>query len=365
MIVVTTQCFPPDRGGIEALMGGLADSLFAAGREVAVFADRIHASDAQSRQFDYAVHRFGGLRPLRRFLKARAVAHAVRSRKVEGVFADSWKSVELLPALSVPIAVLVHGTEIPDAPSPRKRQRIRRALAKAHAVIANSAYTAHAVQAYLDDGARRVRVVHPPIGIQSEPSASALAQVRTLTGSMGPVILTVARLEPRKGVDMVIRALPAIVRRHPGAVYVVAGSGDDLARLQQLARETGVAERVRFVGPVDGDIKAAFFASADLFAMPARKIGNSVESFGIAYIEAGWYGVPALAGRGGGAGDAVNDGVTGLLCDESDARDVEQKLLQLLDDDALKRRLGAAARERARGPAQWSAALNQYLDALK
>lgn len=364
MIVITTQCFPPDRGGIEALMGGLAGALHEAGNEVAVFADRIRASGARPFAPSYSLRRFGGLRPLRNFWKARTVAAFVRDRNVTGVFTDSWKSAEFLPAISAPITVLVHGTEIPDAPSPRKRARIAATLARAHAVIANSRYTADAVRPYLSDGDRRLRVVHPPIGPQIEPSETARAHVRAIVGESSPVILTVARLEPRKGVDMVIRSMPAVLKAHPNAVYVVAGAGQDLARLQALATESGVADRVRFVGPVDGEIKAAYFAGADVFAMPARKIGNSVESFGIAYIEAGWYGVPALAGRDGGAADAVTDGVTGLICDGGNAESVATQLLSLLDD-ARRNPLGAAARARARGPSQWAATLPLYLDALK
>jgi phosphatidylinositol alpha-1,6-mannosyltransferase len=115
---------------------------------------------------------------------------------------------------------------------------------------------------------------------------------------------------------------------------------------------------------MDGEPKAALFATADAFVMPARRVGNSVESFGIVYIEAGWYGLPSIAGRDGGAGDAVLDGRTGLLCDPFTQTDVTQQILRLLDDAALRKRLGAAAAERARGELQWKAGLQRYLDAL-
>jgi phosphatidylinositol alpha-1,6-mannosyltransferase len=98
--------------------------------------------------------------------------------------------------------------------------------------------------------------------------------------------------------------------------------------------------------------------------MPARRVGNSVESYGLVYVEAAWYGVPSLAGHDGGAGDAVLDERTGLLCDGSDATDVTRQLLRLLGDAELKQRLGEGARKRARGAAQWSASIKLYLDAL-
>lgn len=362
MILITTQCFPPDRGGIEMLMGGLADAIHGGGEAVTVYADRAHMDAADPAP--YTVKRFGGFKPLRRRLKAYAVARAVHAQNVKGVFADSWKSVERLPPLSVPIAVLAHGMEFPAAPSASKRARIARALAKANTVIANSAYTASLARPYLSDGDRRLRVINPPIGPQAEPGETALKQVRDIIAGRGPVLLTLARLEPRKGVDMVIRALPHILKSHPNAIYLVAGGGGDRARLDQIAAAAGVAGSVRFIGPVGGEVKAALFASTDVFVMPTRREGDSVEGFGIAFVEAGWYGVPALAGGDGGAPDAVRDGQTGLLCDATDQADVLRQIQRLLSDSELKRRLSAAAPERARGEAQWNAALTRYLDAL-
>ena len=364
MIVITTQCFPPDRGGIEALMGGLADTLHAKSHQVLVFADHIHTRDAAERATPYSVRRFGGLKPLRRWLKARAVAAALRANKVEGVFADSWKSAEMLPRLTVPLAILVHGTEIPVQPSASKRRRIERTLARARSVIVNSAHTAAAVAPYLRDGMGRVRTIHPPIGPQIEPSESALSRARTFVHARAPVLLTIARLEERKGVDMVIHALPEIVKSYPQAVYVVAGPGDDRERLEKLARELGVGERVLFTGPVDGEPKAALYAIADLFVMPARRVGNSIESYGIVYVEAGWYGVPSIAGRDGGASDAVLDGQTGLICDGADASDVARQINRALSDADLRRRLGEGAKQRSRGVAQWSETIRSYLDSL-
>jgi phosphatidylinositol alpha-1,6-mannosyltransferase len=151
---------------------------------------------------------------------------------------------------------------------------------------------------------------------------------------------------------------------HPNATYLIAGDGVDGERLKALAGATGVADRVRFVGPVDGATKAAIFAAADVFAMPSRRVGNSVESFGIAYLEAAWYGVPSLAGSDGGAADAVADGETGLICDGANADSVAKGLLKLLDE-TKRIALGACARARAHGPAQWARSLPLYLNALR
>ncbi len=362
MILIATQNFPPDRGGIENLMGGLADNLAAAGVPVEVYADRVRGEGVLLPR-DYRVHRFGGARPWRRRRKARAIRAAVQSGGVTGIFADSWKSSELIAGLGVPVVVLAHGMEFPHKPSGGKRERIRKALASTRAVIANSSYTASLVQPYVGAGVP-LTIINPPIDPQPEPEPQQVAALRPLVAGRGPVLMTLARLEPRKGVDAVIAALAEIRKEYPNLLYIIAGGGDDRARLEKLAVEQGVADCVHFAGMVDDGQKAALFSLADLFVMPARREGDSVEGFGIVYREAGWYGVPALAGREGGAADAVIDGQTGLLCDADSQADVTAHILRLLSDEAARRRMGENAAELARNSGQWRASVQRFLQAL-
>ena len=362
MILITTQCFPPRRGGIEILMEGLAENLGRAGREVLVLADRVGGAAAPNSDA-YRLRLFGGWKLLRRSRKAQAIKSAVSAGGVEGVFADSWKSAERLADLGVPLAVLAHGMEFPANPSEAKRARIRRALSCATTVIANSSYTAELVRPYIGAGTRLV-VINPPIGPQPEPSSEALASLDTVTAGRRPVLLTLARLEPRKGVDAVIRALPEVREQHPGVLFIIAGAGDDRTRLEELAASSGVNDSVHFAGAVSEEEKAALFARADLFVMPARREGDSVEGFGIVYREANWYGVPVLAGREGGAADAVIDGETGLLCDASNQADVTAHILSLLADADALHKMGANAARLARGSGQWQAAVDRFLETL-
>ncbi|WP_346837740.1 glycosyltransferase family 4 protein [Microbulbifer sp. SAOS-129_SWC] len=362
MILIATQNFPPDRGGIENLMGGLADNLAAAGLPLEVYADRVRSA-GEERPRGYPVHRFGGARPWRRRCKARAIKEAVRKGGVRGIFADSWKSSELLTGLGVPVVVLAHGMEFPHNPGAWKRERIGKALASTRTVIANSAYTASLVQPYV--GEVPLTVINPPIDPQPQPDPQQVAALRSLVAGRGPVLMTLARLEPRKGVDTVIGALADIRRQFPQVLYIVAGGGDDRARLEKLAADRGVADCVVFAGMVDDEKKAALFSLVDLFVMPARREGDSVEGFGIVYREAGWYGVPALAGREGGAADAVIDGQTGLLCDADSQADVTAQILRLLEDAQLRRQLGENAARLARDSGQWRVSVQRFVEALR
>jgi len=340
-------------------MTGLADALSAAGEDIAVFADRAHLADAFARP--YPIERFGFVRPFRRLMKRRAIA---RAEGLAGIFADSWKSVEAIPPVKAPIAVLAHGMELPPDASRRKARRIAAAFGRARAIVANSAYTADLARRFVAAGGPAILVAPPPAPPQSEPTARALADIDALIAGRGPVLATVARLEPRKGIDATLRALPAILAAFPRAVYLVGGAGADLGRLRRLAASLGVAEAAHFLGRIDEAHKAALLARADLFAMPTRREGASVEGYGIAYIEAAWRGKPALAGRAGGAADAVIDGETGLLCDGADDREVTRALLRLLGDEKLRKRLGDAALARARAEHSWPAALPRYLAAV-
>ena len=362
MILLLTQNFPPDPGGIQALMGDLARALAASGREVLVLADHIRGKALAEPDWGAGIvlRRFGGPRPLRRWRKGLAARDALARHPVRAVIADSWKSLEALPRPAVPTLVLAYGSEFPPEASPRKRRRIEASLARASAIAPISAFTEGLMRPFLGAGAPRPVVVHLPIPPQPGPTADKLAWVRTLRGE-GPLLLTMARLEPRKGIDQVIRALPELAARHPGLRYAIASDGEDRVRLAGLARELGVEERVRFLGFVDAGAKAALYAGADVFAMPTRRVGASVEGFGLVYLEAAWYGVPSVAGRDGGAAEAVADGETGIVCEGDDPAAVAAALGRLLGDEALRRRMGMAAARRVRDDFNWGSVLPRYL----
>ena len=160
---------------------------------------------------------------------------------------------------------------------------------------------------------------HLPPGVDTDrfaPDPAARAEMRSRYGlGERPVIVCLSRLVPRKGQDMLIRALPAIRERVDGAALVIVGGGPYLATLHRLARQAGVTEHVVFTGGVPGAELPAHHAMADVFAMPCRTrgAGLDVEGLGIVYLEASATGVPVVAGRSGGAPETVQDGETGLV----------------------------------------------------
>ena len=170
-----------------------------------------------------------------------------------------------------------------------------------------------------------------------------------------PVIGCLSRLVPRKGQDMLIRALPAIREQVDGAALVIVGGGPYLATLHRLARQVGITEHVTFTGGVPGAELPAHHAMADVFAMPCRTrgAGLDVEGLGIVYLEASATGVPVVAGRSGGAPETVQDGVTGLVANGSDVDEIATAVAELLADPDRAAQMGAAGRRWAVDNWQW------------
>ena len=365
MIIIATQCFPPDIGGIEILMGEFAHYLSNSGERVAVFADQAKASHHEEK-LPYIIKRFGGLKPWRRWSKARAIKNLVNSDGDSNKFivADSWKSLEQLRT-HCPTLVLAHGNELLTEKNSHRSNRILKAFQKADLVLANSHYSAEMV-ANLGISKDHIRVFNPPASRQPGPDPKALAAISNVLDGRVPIISTVARLEARKGVDRVIEALPSLIVHYPNLLYVVGGTGPDWKRLKALAKEVGVENNVCFLGRIDAKTRSALFSRADVFVMPTRVEGKSIEGFGISYIDAAWFGVPSIASRAGGATDAVIDGVTGLVIDKTDVSDVSEALYKLLSNETLRLQLGHAAAKRAHCELIWSKQifiLKEYLNA--
>lgn len=362
-ILIATQCFPPDVGGIETLMGNLATALAVRGHEVLVLADGRGEHHHTGGQWQVEVRRFTGPRILRRRMKSVTANRLIAERHFAGLICDSWKSLELLRPVGIPVSVLAHGMEYPPETTSGKRSRIAASLSKARTVVASSSYAAQLVSPYVTS-VTVVQVTNPPILPQPEPDAGAVSEFRAMIGHRGPIVAGLGRLEPRKGFDQVIAALAQIQAQFPTVVFALAGSGEDRPRLEALAAQTGTSDSVRLLGRIAPGMKAALLSEADVFAMPVRREGASVEGFGIVYTEAAWYGLPAIAGSEGGAVDAVIDGETGLIVDGTDTAAIADALRQILSDQRLRDRLGRAARDRARTSGLWEHRVDDYVAAL-
>ena len=260
----------------------------------------------------------------------------------------------------IPYGVILHGTELLLLDAKVRRSRFKRRtaaslLGHAAVVVANSRWTGDLARAVLQslgrhDLAARVAVV--PLGTTPShfrPGIDPRA-VRAKYGldgggeGGGPWLLTVARLEWHKGIDTVIKALPAVRAAHPGARYAVAGVGERRPQFERLALDLGLGGAVRFLGPVPDAELPALYNAADLYVGASRRHELLVEGFGISLVEASACGLAVVGGRSGGVPDAVREGETGILVDPDDPQAVAAGINALLADAGLRQRLGAAGR---------------------
>ena len=229
--------------------------------------------------------------------------------------------------------VYIHGEELTTASEGRFDRLKTRFLRAADGIIAVSRFAA---QASIDVGmvaARKIRII--PNGVDLDlfrPRSVNTALAARHPGT--PILLTVARLVERKGVDAMIKALPAVLRRFPDTHYLVVGQGPERDALLDLRDALGLQAHVTLVGSVTDDQLVDYYALADLFVMPNRRMPNGDnEGFGLVFLEANACGKAVVAGDAGGTRDAVTEGETGILVNGDDIDAVAAGVLRLLADD--------------------------------
>jgi phosphatidylinositol alpha-1,6-mannosyltransferase len=246
------------------------------------------------------------------------------------------------------LVATTHGHEAGWAQLPAARRLLRRIGESTDTITYLGEYTRSRIAGALTPGAAG-RMVQLPPGVDEKtfhPGSGGDAVRARLGLTDRPVVVCVSRLVPRKGQDTLILAMPRILAEEPEAVLLIVGGGPYEKELRRLAHETGVADSVRFTGAVPWSELPAHYGAGDVFAMPCRtrRGGLDVEGLGIVYLEASATGLPVVAGDSGGAPDAVLDGETGWVVRGGSAEDTADRVVTLLGDAELRRRMGERGR---------------------
>ena len=347
MILILTQCFPPVIGGVENLIGNMAKTIAEKRKTIWVYADSSPKAMEYDKQQPFTIRRFGGIKFLRRRYKALVAEKFLRENKISHIFCDSWKSLEFLGKTpQSTVAVFAHGTEYPLSPSAEKKRRIGNTLKKANTILAVSTATSQRVCSY-GVPAQQVRVWNPPVMPAKKANDEDKKRAEHYWQNASPRLLSLTRLEKCKGIDTAISAFARIAIDYPQAGYIIAGDGTQATELQALAKRLSL-KNVCFTGMISEEgLKSALYESADVFILPIKPIGNTIEGFGLVFLEAGYHGTPAIAGNLGGVTEAVEDEKTGLHCDGTNIESVVCALKRILENDDLRQRLSEAARQKA------------------
>jgi phosphatidylinositol alpha-1,6-mannosyltransferase len=256
------------------------------------------------------------------------------------------------PRLRLPYAVVLHGAElVVPARLPPLRSGLRRVVEGAALAIVGGSYVATEVGRLTPAPPPSVNVP-PGVDVNRfqplEPGRRLEIRQELGVAADARLVLGVARLVPRKGMDVLVRAAGRLAPAYPDLTVVVAGTGRQAGALARLVARHRAP--VRLLGSVPGASLPGLYGAADVFCMPCRNrwVGLEQEGFGIVFLEAAAAGVPAVAGRSGGTPEAVLDGETGLVVERpGDEVAVADALAALLDDPDGRARMGAAARRRA------------------
>lgn len=348
--ILVTNDFPPKLGGIQHYLWDLWSRLPQGSFSVVTTAhpdahqwDRQHSIDVHRVTTPLLVPGPGLLTLIRRL---------VRQHRSELVVLDPVANMApLVGRLPVPHAVVVHGAEVVvPAALPFVQLAIRRTLRTASLIIAAGDYPATAA---LEAAGRPLPTVVVPPGVDAKrftpPTSDTRRSIRARFGVAddAPLVVSLSRLVPRKGMDRLIEAAAMLAPDHPGLQVLIVGDGRDRPRLQRMVDALGAP--VRLLGRVPHKDLPGLIGSADVFAMLCRNRwgGLEQEGFGIVFVEAAACGVPQVAGGSGGAGDAVADGITGVVVDQpGDPAAAAGAIGGLLGDPARRQSMGEAGRAR-------------------
>jgi phosphatidylinositol alpha-1,6-mannosyltransferase len=359
--LVVTNDFGPRSGGIETFIHGLlAQASKNQQRKFVVLTSRQTPQD-QVIKFDqqmWEANRITVIRdtakvllPTRRL--AKVATDLFKAHDCENVIFGASAPLGLLAkslrkAGAKHIVALTHGHEVWWARMPLFSAALRRIGAQADQMTYLGEFTRGAVaNALLRED--HSKLVHLPPGVDLSrftPAAKSVELQKKWGIEDAPVIVSIGRLVARKGSDQLIKAMPEVLKHFPTSKLLLVGTGNYQKRLEKLVRNLKVQDSVVFTGRVEHDLLPDYFRLGDIFAAPCRSRygGLEVEGLGIVYLEASACGVPVIAGKSGGAPDAVLDGKTGLLVNGRDHREVGVAVIKLLSDRPLRQKMGADGR---------------------
>lgn len=320
--LLSTLEYPPKRGGIARYLFELGEAL------LAIQVERAEAS-------------FWSLWP--HWLPL--VSHFRTCQQIRGLLVSHVLPVGTAAMMAHSLGgpaygVFFHGMDLRQAStSAWKRWLVKKIIECSHALFVNSQATADILRAFTS----RVPVIVTP-GLT--PTGFLLKEQARVALGISPeekIVLAVGRLVPRKGFDVLVKAAKDLDAR-----LVIIGDGYDRARIKSLLPPSAL-----LLPAASDDERDVWYAAADVFALPVRDEKDDVEGFGIVFLEAAMAGLPVVAGRVGGVGEAVVDGKTGVLVDGSDVDQVKNAMQGLLDDPVKAKRMGDAGRARVLEKFQW------------
>lgn len=287
-------------------------------------------------------HYWKAIRQIRRLTKR----HGIERLHVGRTLPEGVMALAMNVLYRMPYVCYVHGEDVTMAATSRELSAlVRRVLHRAERVVANSHNTESLLLQQWNVPRDRLVVMHPGVDTKQFTPAAAEAAIRRELGWQDRrVLLTVGRLQRRKGHDHLIQALPQIRSAIPNVLYSILSDGEERPRLERLVEELGLGECVQFRGRAEDDEIIRCYQQCDLFVLPNRTEGVDIEGFGMVLLEAQACGKPVVAGDSGGTRETMQVPETGLIisCDSPDP--MVGPIVELLQDEPRRKTMGEAGR---------------------
>ena len=352
-----TATFFPTIGGAELVLHALASALTAEGHRVTVLAPWVRRADNHVeaayhlRRYQRPSSKRFGVRQILPYLLHEYWRRPFDVLHCHGAYPPAYVGATLKRLLNIPMVVWPHGSDILPGEfiraNSRLEQRLRRALATADLVIAQSEFLKREI---LTLGVPDARIRLVPNGVhvaEFQPSGSA-------PPFPFPYILAMGSFSHKKGFDVLLRAFASMAVEDPSIHLVMAGAGKELTGYTALVDEQGLQARVHFVGIVQGLYKVQLYQHYLFFVLPSRR-----EPFAVVNLEALAAGKPLVATAVGGNVEVVSEGGNGFLVPPDDPEALARRMLTLLQDPAVRARMGRVSADRARRY-DWPVVLPQY-----
>lgn len=361
--LLLSEIFPPKTGGSGRWLWEVYRRLprgqfvIAAGEDArALEFDRSHDAKVCRVPLGFSTWGIANLRGMSAYWRGlQAVRHIMQSQHPVRVghlhcarcLPEGWIGWLVKRLYGIPYICYVHGEEANYAKSSRELGwMMRRVLAGAQFTIANSQNTRSLLRQDWQLPEKKIRLLHPGVDTKRFIPAKRDAETRRRLGwGERPVVLTVGRLDERKGHDRTIEAMVRIRKLVPDILYSIVGDGIQRQRLELLVQQYDVGGSVEFRGePVDDELIECY-QQCDLFVLANRQVGQDIEGFGMVLVEAQSCGKPVIAGDSGGTAETMRVGESGLILDCTTADQLVEVIPKLLLDETLRVRMGAAGRQ--------------------
>ncbi|MDC1035747.1 glycosyltransferase family 4 protein [Alphaproteobacteria bacterium] len=334
--LIVTQTYPPRTGGMQNVMHAITTKLSSI-NETHVFPN--HYFKLKISNSKIHIHNNFSPKLLRPFIKKKLVSNIYKDEDI--IICDSWKSLNAVPYKAKKIIVFAHGQEFLSIQ--KKKKRIKDNLNRVNSIVCSSSYTSKLISQLNLTNVPKV-VIPPTYSLNKISNYKKNVNKKTDKVSL----LTISRLEERKGIIPVLKSLSEMNNNDELKPFFwnICGEGLQANEIKEAIKNLNLSNNAQLVGKVTCNEKQSFLEKADLFIMPSYKVNDSIEGFGISYIEAAAYGVPSIAGIDGGVRDAVIDSETGWCVNPLDKSALSKTLQNAINNKDIREQYGIDAQKK-------------------